>query len=182
MAKEPTVSLGPLVFALAALLAAGPSFGVEGPPGVAAPTQREIRATRLAIITGSESEAPELKAAEMLENRILKRSSETGVESPHGWHSVEHAQCQWLVGDAHLGEKAVQAVSAKARSAWVTESFAIDAANPHIVDGWLRTASGEAWLEVRCFDADGRVLSRLKSPRAKAANRWAYVARRSPPS
>ncbi len=66
-----------MVFALVGLLFAGPSFGVEGPPGVAAPTQREIRATRLAIITGSESGGPELKAAEILENRILKRSSVT---------------------------------------------------------------------------------------------------------
>jgi hypothetical protein len=36
---------------------------------------RPIRAAKLAIVTGGESGSPELKAAEILENRLLKRSS-----------------------------------------------------------------------------------------------------------
>jgi hypothetical protein len=75
MPKKPMVSVRSLVLALAALLAAGSSFDVAGPWAKAAPAQEGIRATKLAIITGSESRAPELKAAEILEKRILKRSS-----------------------------------------------------------------------------------------------------------
>ena len=102
-------------------------------------------------------------------------SFENGPESPRGWHSREDAECQWLVDDAHSGWKAVRAVSAKPRSVWVTDNFAIDAVNSHIIDGWLRAASGEAWLEVHCLSADGRVLNRLKSPRVKTTNQWTYI-------
>ena len=83
MAKEPTVGLGSLVFALAALLAASPSLGVAGP------AQQGVRATELAIITGSESGGPELKAAEILENRILKRSSVAVERAPEQAEKAE---------------------------------------------------------------------------------------------
>jgi len=82
MLKQSSASLRSLVFALAAVLVAGQSFGATGRPGKAGPTQQAIRATRLAIITGSQSGSPELKAAAILESRILKRSSVTVERAP----------------------------------------------------------------------------------------------------
>lgn len=80
MPNELKLSRRSLVFALAALLAAGSSFGIAGSRGEAVQAQEGIRATKLAIVTGGKGGGAELKAAEILKNRILKRSS-VAVES-----------------------------------------------------------------------------------------------------
>jgi hypothetical protein len=65
-----------LQFVFAALLFVGLSC-VSGPPDESALTERGIRAQKLAIITGSGSDAGDITIAEILEKHILKRSAVT---------------------------------------------------------------------------------------------------------
>ncbi len=89
MPKERTGNLGFLMIALGALFLVVATFSVADPAGETTRTQPEIRATKLVVITGSESGQPELKAAEILENRIEKRSSVAVEKAPEQAAKVE---------------------------------------------------------------------------------------------
>jgi len=68
------------------------------------------------------------------------------------------------------------AKSEKACAIWISEKTPIDADMLTIVDGWIKTESGSAWLEVSLFDASGTKLSESKCPRVAEAKDWTYVA------
>jgi uncharacterized protein (DUF1778 family) len=66
-----------LVLAVVSLFVWGMAIGAVATSNDVAAAEQEIRSTQLAIVTGAKSTGPELKAAKILEHRILKRSSVT---------------------------------------------------------------------------------------------------------
>lgn len=97
MIEESILNRRALVFALAILLIAVPTLGAAETAGTTAPAQEVVRAARVAVVTGSKSMVPELKAAAILEHRIVKRSA-IAVETT----TDEAANAESLMQDSDL--------------------------------------------------------------------------------
>lgn len=106
---------------------------------------------------------------------------ELGTAQPQDWQTSPGAACQWLSENARHGKRAVQAETSTARPTWASRQISLDGAIPQLVEGWIRRETGAAWLEVRRFDGQGRLLDRFEGPKVRSGHHWTYTAIEIPP-
>lgn len=111
------------------------------------------------------------------EDALFDGTFERGGIAPDGWKAAgDGVVCEWLTVGGHTGDRAVAAKSRAERDAWVSVRLPLAAAAKCVVDAWIKTERGAAWLEVRGYDGDSRIVSRSTSPAVKSAKDWTYTA------
>ena len=55
------------------------------------------------------------------------------------------------------------------------EGIAVEPHAVHLLEGWIRASSGEAWLEAQLGGGDGGDASRTASPPVRANAGWTYT-------
>lgn len=114
----------------------------------------------------------------------LINSFEQGTSEPAGWSSLtandDDVRGVWLDGKSHTGTRCLEGESKRARKVWASEWTPLAFGKRHLVDGWLQTVSGAAWLEVELRNSKGTILETERSPRVASHQDWTYVAVETP--
>ncbi len=111
---------------------------------------------------------------------MLDGSFESGTELPQGWSRCaadsKDSAAVWLDGESHGGNRALWGKSAHARAVWKSAPVSIDAGKKYGASGFIKPASGAAWLVVEIRSAGGRRLGNWSSAPVTGPGDWTYLA------
>lgn len=101
-------------------------------------------------------------------------SFEDGQTLPVYWQLKPTAR--WVTGRAHGGRRYLSGRSSRGENVAVSASIELVLGNDYRIEGWLRSAQGEARLGVDLLAQDGRLLGQVSSAPVYRCADWRYVA------
>lgn len=105
---------------------------------------------------------------------VANGSFELGAAAPENWKLS--GQGEWAKGAGQRGERFVRATSESGKSAWQSDELTLVPETDYRLEGWVRSAHGEASLAIDLLDADGRTVQSTLAPPVRAVDAWRYVA------
>ncbi len=97
-----------------------------------------------------------------------------GQASPPHWQLENGAA--WVKHQAHRGKYFLRATSVTALRACQSDPVTLQPNIDYRLEGWIRSADGEARLGLDLLDAGGRVVRSIEAPRVDKVSEWQYVA------